>query len=86
MPCDHPDSQKGGEPADAIMGSARADGGAPQAKLSKEGSKSMKRKKQLRIAMEAKIRGFEIYEEVEESDPSEECHHTVAAWHNVPHP
>ncbi|KAH6757270.1 hypothetical protein C2S53_020906 [Perilla frutescens var. hirtella] len=85
-PCDHPESKKGGEPADAVLGSAAGDGGALQAKLSKEANKSMKRKKQLRIAMEAKIRGYEKYEEIEEPDSSEECHHTVAAWHNVPHP
>ncbi|KAH6757943.1 Glycosyl hydrolase superfamily protein [Perilla frutescens var. hirtella] len=85
-PCDHPESKKSGEPADAVLGSAAGDGGAQQAKLSKEANKSMKRKKQLRIAMEAKIRGYEKYEEIEEPDSSEECHHTVAAWHNVPHP
>ncbi|KAK4484282.1 hypothetical protein RD792_011510 [Penstemon davidsonii] len=36
--------------------------------------------------MEAKIRGFEKYEEIEELDSGEECHHSVANWHNVPHP
>lgn len=89
-PCDQPESTKGSETADAIMGSAAGDGGAQQPKLSKEASKSMKRKKQLRIAMEAKIRGFEKYEEeeeeIEEPNSGEEYHHTVAAWHNVPHP
>lgn len=86
MPCDQPESQKGSEPADAVMGSAAGDGGAQQSKLSKEANKSMKRRKQLKIAMEAKIRGFEKYEEIEEPTSGEECHHTVAAWHNVPHP
>ncbi|KAG6431339.1 hypothetical protein SASPL_109418 [Salvia splendens] len=87
-PCDQPESKKSSDPADAIMGSSAGDGGAQQATLSREASKSMKRKKQLRIAMEAKIRGFEKYEEEEIQEPasSEECHHTVAAWHNVPHP
>lgn len=69
------------------MGSASGDGGSQQSKLpGKETNKSVKRKKQLRIAMEAKIRGFEKYEEIEEPNSSEECHHTVASWHNVPHP
>lgn len=86
-PCDHPESQKGTEPADAILGSAGGDGGSQQAPLlDREANKSMKRKKQLRIAMEAKIRGFEKYEEIEEPDSTEECHHAVASWHNIPHP
>ncbi|KAI3469249.1 hypothetical protein Pfo_025912 [Paulownia fortunei] len=86
-PCDQPESQKGTEPVDAVMGSAAGDGGSQQATLpDKEANKSIKRKKQLRIAMEAKIRGFEKYEEIEEPDSSEGRHHTVASWHNVPHP
>ncbi|KAI3821532.1 hypothetical protein L1987_09100 [Smallanthus sonchifolius] len=39
----------------------------------------LKKKKPLRIAMEAKIRGLD------ESTPAEELHN-VAAWHNVPNP
>ncbi|KAL0305259.1 UNVERIFIED_CONTAM: Beta-glucosidase-like SFR2, chloroplastic [Sesamum angustifolium] len=86
-PCDQPESQKGTQPADAVMASAAGDGGAQLARMpDKEANKSMKRKKQLRIAMEAKIRGFEKYEEIEEPNSGEECHHTVASWHNVPHP
>lgn len=46
----------------------------------------MKKKKPRKIAMEALIRGFEKYEEIVEPNSNEECHHTVAAWHNVPHP
>ncbi|KAL8481251.1 hypothetical protein ACS0TY_027685 [Phlomoides rotata] len=81
--CDQPES----EPADAIMGSAGGDGGSQPSKLpDKEANKSMKKKKPLKIAMEALIRGFEKYEEIEEPSSNEECHHTVAAWHNVPHP
>ncbi|KAL7144293.1 hypothetical protein ABFS83_07G002300 [Erythranthe nasuta] len=97
-PCDHPDSQKAGgttESADAILASAGADGGSqpaappppPSPPPDREANKSFKRKKPLRIAMEAKIRGYEKYEEIDqEPDPSEECHHSVASWHNVPHP
>ncbi|XP_051117025.1 beta-glucosidase-like SFR2, chloroplastic isoform X2 [Andrographis paniculata] len=88
QPCDQPDSQKGEETANAVMASASGDGGSQKAALTgRETSKSMKRKKQLRIAIEAKIRGFEKYEEIEEQhDLGKECHHTVASWHNVPHP
>ncbi|KAL3812245.1 hypothetical protein ACJIZ3_013513 [Penstemon smallii] len=86
-PCDQPESQKGPEPVDAIMASAAGDGGSQQPKMpDRSSNKSIKRKKQLNIAMEAKIRGFEIYEEIEELDSGEECHHSVANWHNVPHP
>ncbi|KAK4737516.1 hypothetical protein R3W88_001213 [Solanum pinnatisectum] len=73
--------------ADAIMGSATGDGGSQQAPLpQREGTKTIKRKKSLKIAIEAQIRGFEKYIEVEEPTPTEQCHHNVAAWHNVPHP
>lgn len=87
MPCDHPESQKGNETADAVMASASGDGGSQKVAMpGREANKSMKRKKQLRIAMEARIRGFEKYEEIEGHDQGEGCHHTVASWHNVPHP
>ncbi|XP_015060478.1 beta-glucosidase-like SFR2, chloroplastic isoform X2 [Solanum pennellii] len=73
--------------ADAIMGSATGDGGSQQAPLpQREATKTIKRKKSLKIAIEAQIRGFEKYIEVEEPTPTEQCHHNVAAWHNVPHP
>ncbi|XP_055818421.1 beta-glucosidase-like SFR2, chloroplastic [Solanum dulcamara] len=73
--------------ADAIMGSATGDGGSQQAPLpQREATKTIKRKKSLKIALEAQIRGFEKYIEVEEPTPTEQCHHNVAAWHNVPHP
>ncbi|XP_060197719.1 beta-glucosidase-like SFR2, chloroplastic [Lycium barbarum] len=75
------------QPADAIMGSAAGDGGSQQAPLPQgEATKTIKRKKSLKIAIEAQIRGFEKYIEVEESTPTEQSHHNVAAWHNVPHP
>ncbi|GFQ02237.1 beta-glucosidase-like sfr2 chloroplastic [Phtheirospermum japonicum] len=86
-PCDHPESQKGIEPADAVLSSAGADGSSQRARLpGKEANKSTKQKKKLRLAMEASIRGFEKYEEIEEPNTGEECHHNVASWHNVPHP
>ncbi|XP_069147270.1 beta-glycosidase-like isoform X2 [Solanum lycopersicum] len=73
--------------ADAIMGSATGDGGSQQALLpQREATKTIKRKKSLKIAIEAQIRGFEKYIEVEELTPTEQCPHNVAAWHNVPHP
>lgn len=72
---------------DAVIGTAGADGGSqPATTTDKEENKSLKRKKEARIAMEAKIRGYKKYEEIEEANLEEECHHTVAAWHNVPHP
>lgn len=73
------------QPAVALMGSAAGDGGSQQAAyLKRETDKG----KPLKIAMEAMIRGFKKYvgEEEEEAVSSDECHHNVAAWHNVPHP
>ncbi|EEF43139.1 hydrolase, hydrolyzing O-glycosyl compounds, putative [Ricinus communis] len=80
-PCEKSQSHQGLEPADALMGSATGDGGSQQASLS---GKVNKKKKQLKFAMEAMIRGF--YKYTEDEAPHEECHHNVAAWHNVPHP
>ncbi|KAK9288966.1 hypothetical protein L1049_017437 [Liquidambar formosana] len=86
-PCDKSESPEHLQPADALMGSATADGGSQQASLSnKEGNRTVKKKKPLKIAMEAMVRGFEKYIEEEEPAPNDECHHNVAAWHNVPNP
>lgn len=88
-PCDKSESllQHDLQPADAIMGSASADGGTQQVSLPViDGKTRAKRKKPIKIAMEAMIRGFEKYTEEEEPATTEECHHKVAAWHNVPHP
>lgn len=86
-PCNKLESCHDVQPADAIMGSAAGDGGSQQASLPQtKGKKMLKRKKSTKIAMEAMIRGFEKYVEEEEPAPPEECHHNVAAWHNVPHP
>ncbi|KAL5700339.1 galactolipid galactosyltransferase [Ranunculus cassubicifolius] len=71
--------------ADALMASASADGGSQQAPV-KEPERS-KKKKTIKVAMEAMIRGFEKYSEEDEEEVEEdECSHNVAAWHNVPHP
>ncbi|WCJ23239.1 Beta-glucosidase-like SFR2 chloroplastic [Euphorbia peplus] len=88
-PCDNPHSQQRVEPADALISSASGDGGSQQGSLAgKEAQQKIKKKKKnLKIAVEAMIRGFEKYIEEEEVSPSsEECHHNVASWHNVPHP
>ncbi|WOH13090.1 hypothetical protein DCAR_0832599 [Daucus carota subsp. sativus] len=76
------------QPADAIMGSAAGDGGSQQAPLPATDVKNtLKRRKPRKISMEAKIRGFGKYMKEEGPPPvSEESHHNVAAWHNVPHP
>ncbi|XP_023765711.1 beta-glucosidase-like SFR2, chloroplastic isoform X1 [Lactuca sativa] len=63
---------------DTVMASATGDGGSQQA------AGPLKRKKSLKIAMEAKLRGLVKYIEDEESTSEEQ--HNVAAWHNVPNP
>lgn len=72
--------------ADAVIGSAAGDDGS---QLASSPTMVRKKKKPLKIAMEAMIRGFKKY--VEEDDPPlpsppQDSHHKVAAWHNVPHP
>ncbi|KAF8392743.1 hypothetical protein HHK36_023092 [Tetracentron sinense] len=86
-PCDKLEPLQNLQPADASMASATGDGGSQQVSLSvKESERTTKRKKLLKIAMEAMIRGLEKYSEEEEPVPSTECSHNIAAWHNVPHP
>lgn len=88
-PCDKPESQQGPQSADAVIASAAGDGCSQQASSSsKNANKIMKKKRPLKVAMEAMIRGFEKFAEEEERDasPDEVCHHNVASWHNVPHP
>lgn len=89
VPCDKSESQGDRQTVDAIMGPATGDGGSHPA------SGTPKKKKPLKIAMEAMIRGYAKYiegdtggeeEEEEKPVPNEECHHNVAAWHNVQHP
>jgi galactolipid galactosyltransferase len=70
---------------DALMGSATADGESQQAISSAQrGLKG--NKKSLKVAMEAMIRGFEKYMEVDGQEGEEEHIPNVTAWHNVPHP
>lgn len=92
-PCEKPETHQAQQPADAFMGSASGDGGSQQASssgnLKANEEKVKKKKKPLKVAMEAMIRGLSKYveeEEEEESSSDEDCHHNVAAWHNVPHP
>ncbi|KAG4129228.1 hypothetical protein ERO13_D09G066250v2 [Gossypium hirsutum] len=71
--------------ADAVIGAA--DGGSHQAPLARK--ESSKKKKPLKVALEAMIRGLQKFvedESEEETASKEECNHNVAAWHNVPHP
>ncbi|XP_057959079.1 beta-glucosidase-like SFR2, chloroplastic [Malania oleifera] len=85
-PCDKSESLPSHQSADALMAVATGDGGSQQALLSvKKPNMTMKKKKPVKIAMEAMIRGFQKYIE-EEPEPTDESHHNVAAWHNVPHP
>lgn len=85
------------EPADALMGAAAGDGGSQQAPLpSNEVNKTKKKRKPVKLSIEAMIRGFQKYIEVDEGEEvsggnevpteNEEVHHKVTAWHNVPHP
>ena len=86
--CEKTETQQDPKLADALMGPASGDGGAQQAS-STPFYEAVKKKRPLKVAMEAMIRGFEKYVdngEGEEANPNEECHHNVAAWHNVPHP
>ncbi|XP_068663742.1 beta-glucosidase-like SFR2, chloroplastic [Aristolochia californica] len=92
-PCADTEPMQALEQADAIRGSASGDGGSHQAKMSGvEPTKSKKRKKPLKVAMEAMIRGIVKYSEEEDSDEEEtpavnpNCSHNIAAWHNVPRP
>lgn len=87
-------SETRGDPvqADAIIGTAAADGGSHQASVTRK--ESNKKKKPLKVSMEAMIRGLQkfVENETEEEEggkvpaSNDECHHNVAAWHNVPHP
>ncbi|XVF62401.1 hypothetical protein PTKIN_Ptkin09bG0004600 [Pterospermum kingtungense] len=93
-------SETGDDPVqvEAVIGAAAADGSSHQAPLTRKDS--IKKKKPLKVAMEAMIRGLqkfvedeteeeeevEVEEEGKVSASNEECHHNVAAWHNVPHP
>ncbi|XP_058076267.1 beta-glucosidase-like SFR2, chloroplastic isoform X2 [Magnolia sinica] len=86
-PCDDSEPIQNPQPPDALMASATGDGGSHQAPSAASEPRKIKKKKSLKIAMEAMIRGFEKYlDEEEEPTTSAEHTHNIAAWHNVPHP
>lgn len=92
-PCDQLESQQGHQMADAVIASAAGGGGSQQASAyGRSASRTGKKARPLKVAMEAMIRGFHKFieedeeEKTEESASDGECHHNVAAWHNVPHP
>ncbi|KAJ4968491.1 hypothetical protein NE237_015192 [Protea cynaroides] len=87
-PCDNSEEVQNPHLADALMAPAASDSSSHQAPSSlKETENAKKKKKLLKISMEAMIRGFQKYsDEEEEPAISAECHHNIAAWHNVPHP
>ncbi|VAH92237.1 unnamed protein product [Triticum turgidum subsp. durum] len=85
---DDKESMRNQKQVDAVMASAGGDGGSqPSSRLSgdEKGTDGEKRKP-LRVAMEAMLRGFEKFSEGEESSGGDNCSHNVAAWHNVPCP
>ncbi|ESW26413.1 hypothetical protein PHAVU_003G118100 [Phaseolus vulgaris] len=74
------DDSNGRQTVDAVMASASGDGGSQRAATSPRGRKPIK------VAMEAMIRGFEKYLEVEGKEGEVEPRPNVTAWHNVPRP
>ena len=85
---DDKESMRNQKQVDAVMASAGGDGGSqPSSRLrgDEKGTDGEKRKP-LRVAMEAMLRGFEKFSEGEESSGGDNCSHNVAAWHNVPCP
>ncbi|KAL9260471.1 Galactolipid galactosyltransferase SFR2, chloroplastic-like protein [Drosera capensis] len=90
-PCEASEPQQPRQIPDAVLASSVGDGTSNQAAAVEPKRMMLKRKKSQRISMEAMIRGYQKYIEVEEPTPKDEhdCHehsHHVAAWHNVPHP
>ncbi|GAB2217857.1 hypothetical protein Droror1_Dr00001069 [Drosera rotundifolia] len=84
-PCEASEPRQPRQIPDAVLASSN------QAAAVEPKRMMLKRKKSQRISMEAMIRGYQKYIEVEEPTPKDEhgCHehsHHVAAWHNVPHP
>lgn len=95
--CDDKEAMRDPTTADAVMASAAGDGGAQLASCrSSRGDDDRAgdgelRTKPLKIAMEAMLRGFEMFAEGGESGSAaaaagDSCSHNVAAWHNVPCP
>ncbi|KAL8153617.1 hypothetical protein V2J09_011377 [Rumex salicifolius] len=89
--CEDSDTEQQVKPDDSLMAAVAGDGTSQPASSSEAtiAGIAMKKKKPMKIAMEAMIRGFQKFVEVEEEEPpppSSEQVHNVAAWHNVPHP
>ncbi|KAK8448240.1 hypothetical protein SEVIR_8G248000v4 [Setaria viridis] len=86
--CDDKEAMRDQMTADAVMASAAGDGGAQLASRSRGEEKAGEgeRRKPLKVAMEAMLRGFEMFAEGGESGSGDNCSHNVAAWHNVPCP
>ncbi|KAG2559315.1 hypothetical protein PVAP13_8NG311400 [Panicum virgatum] len=86
--CDEKEAVRDHKTADAVMASAAGDGGAQLASRSRKEEKAGEgeKRKPLKVAMEAMLRGFEMFSEGGESDSGDNCSHNVAAWHNVPCP
>ncbi|GJN05136.1 hypothetical protein PR202_ga22741 [Eleusine coracana subsp. coracana] len=86
--CDDKEAARDHKPADALLASAGGDGGSQVAFRTRGDGKAehKEKRKPLKVAMEAMLRGFETFVEGGESDGSDNCSHNVAAWHNVPCP
>lgn len=86
--CDDKEAVRDHKIGDAVMASAAGDGGAQLASRSTGDEKAGGRenRKPLKVAMEAMLRGLEMFAEGGESGSGENCSHNVAAWHNVPCP
>ena len=84
--CDDKEAVRDHKTADAVMALAAGDGGAQLASRSRGDEKAGdgEKRKRLKVAMEAMLRGFEMFVEGGESGSGENCSHNVAAWHNVP--
>ena len=89
-PCEKTETEQESKLVDALLGTASGDGSSQltSSSSSDKVKQTTKKKKPLKLALEAMIRGFEKYieEGEEESTPNEVCHHKVAAWHNIPRP
>jgi galactolipid galactosyltransferase len=87
--CDDKEAMHDQKPADALLASVAGDGGSQVASRTRgvEKGDDGEKRKPLKVAMEAMLRGFETFVEGSgESGGSDTCGHNVAAWHNVPYP
>ncbi|KAL6907800.1 hypothetical protein ACP4OV_001970 [Aristida adscensionis] len=86
--CDEKEATRDQKPTNAVMASAAGDGGSQLASRSRGEEKigDGEKRKPLKVAMEAMLRGFEMFSEGGDSSGGDNCSHNVAAWHNVPCP